>query len=702
MKFAAVTHKTAGIESTAPSTTRRRQPGQYGNMPRSKRAGTRLNLCSTLLVAAVAVGGSAQTTPLPSAGSQPGTLQAFGSGNATPLLSRYDPLASTQTDVLFGRNTAGPYQLSWKNAHVGTESVMRNDLVLHAGVDYTIDLTAGVINFTIPLSSAEVARVTYLCDTLGATPIASAQVVPLQWDIWQSGQNQLRFSTLYRLNTASSSTNAAAPPPSPTAYTALQFTGGSRLWTGTSATTGLFLDLQNNDWMRRGGWQVGTQTTQANNQLGLTYTRAGSLFAQTDASKIAAGRELLQATDKITPWHGVVIDFFARQTTLLTAAPNSSPDQPGADVDGTVTREAGGTVAVALPQGAKVSAGRTLTDSTPTQGDGTLTVKDNVSVASPIQKGTQVTVALDTQTNIPKTDGVAPDPTPTTYSQTTTIGIKSTPNKQVTVTGSFQNTLNGANPQDSNKLTVEAMPIPTLAKLKLTASEEDVYQKDGVIRNRSALLNLPPLTRSQLTLSGGVQQNSAPGHELNVGLINATAHPLRYLEFGGGARLRDGNLGANMPDPNAVNTYTASLAVTYLKKFKITGDVTRNPEATDGTVQRLDRQSLGLQADLGLIALRGQYGYENDYVNSRLNNTTDLSLDLRLSRYDTLTTGFKLQSLFDQSLSGQTSYQLGFTHHMGSLFDLTLSGMVTTYDQDVRVDPDRTELKAQAKLGLHF
>jgi len=132
------------------------------------------------------------------------------------------------------------------------------------------------------------------------------------------------------------------------------------------------------------------------------------------------------------------------------------------------------------------------------------------------------------------------------------------------------------------------------------------------------------------------------------------------------------------------------------------GDFARNPDAPGGSVQRVDRQSVGLQATLGMFAFRGKYGIENDYLNSKFSNTADIGLDLRLTRWDTLTTAFKLQNLLDTTLSGQTTYQLGFTHKMGSAFDLSLSGMLTTYDQYGRLDPDKTEMKAQAQLGVHF
>jgi hypothetical protein len=629
---------------------------------------------------------------------------SFGASNtsSTLALSHYDAVAYVQTDVVLGRDSAGPYLLSWKNAHAGTEIVSRNGVVLHADTEYQLDFAAGAISFTLPLRAGEMVRLTYRCDTLNATRNSISQAVPLQWEIWQSGQTSLRFSSLYRLNPPSSAPQATTNN-GVTAYTALQFTGDTQLMRGATGSAGLFLDIQDSDWMRRGGWQIGEQTRIANQQLAFTYARAGSLFSQSDVSGILAGRELLQATDTITPLKQLSLNLFARQTTLLVSPTGVPIDQTASDVNGNVTRETGGTVALALAHGGKVSAGSTITEQMPATGDGSQTTHDTVQIVSPSIHNTQATISLDTQTTgAITTAGTPGDAQPTTYTQTTTLGIKSAPSKLVTVTGTFQNTLDGSNPLDSGKITVEATPIAKLTKLKLTTSYEDRYQSDGVVRNRSALIDLPPLAFGQLHFSGGIQQSSTPGKELNVGLLNLAAKPLPYIEFSGATRLRDGTLGANLSDPNVVNTYSASLAVAPIKSFKITGNFARNPEAADGAVQKLDRQALGLQAQLGFVAVHGQYGIESDYVNTRINNTADLGVDLHLTKWDTLTTGLKLNNLYDKTYSGQTTYQLGFSHRFGTVFDLTLSSLLTTYDQDGRIDPDRTEVKAQAKLGLHF
>ncbi len=231
---------------------------------------------------------------------------------------------------------------------------------------------------------------------------------------------------------------------------------------------------------------------------------------------------------------------------------------------------------------------------------------------------------------------------------------------------------------------------------------QDSYQKEGANRSRAALLQLPPLAPFRLQLSGGVRQNSTPGERSLVGLIDASAQPHRYLQISGAIRLRDATQASGAADPADVDTYDLKLALSPWKQLRLTGSVTQNPEATDSSVKRLLQRNIGLEADLGLFSMHGKIGLEENYPTAQTSDTTDLGFDLRITRWDTLTTGFQAHNLFTNLLVGDNTYTLGFTHHLGSAFDLTLSGALTTHDINGRLDAGQNEVKAQAKVGLHF
>jgi hypothetical protein len=248
---------------------------------------------------------------------------------------------------------------------------------------------------------------------------------------------------------------------------------------------------------------------------------------------------------------------------------------------------------------------------------------------------------------------------------------------------------------------MEATPLARLRQLKLTTNWEDRFQADGVRRLREALMELPTLGLGRTQLSGGVRETSAPGQDRLVGLMDAKSRPLRYVELSGGVRLREERL-ADAPDPDAVNTYNVKMALAPSGRLRLTGSVTRNPESDNGTIRKVQAHAVGLETEVGSFSLRGQYGVETAYLDDQQKNTMEVALALRFTPWDTLTTGFQGSSTLDGSLTATAAYLLTFTHRLGQIFDLSLSGSMTQRDVNGVADPSGAELKAEASLGLRF
>ena len=103
---------------------------------------------------------------------------------------------------------------------------------------------------------------------------------------------------------------------------------------------------------------------------------------------------------------------------------------------------------------------------------------------------------------------------------------------------------------------------------------------------------------------------------------------------------------------------------------------------------------------MGAFALRGQVGLDEDLLTSRFTDASEFGLDLRLTRYDTLTTGFRGINFFDHTVAGTNTYLLGFTHRLSSIFDVSLNGSVAHATNSA--DSAKPEIKTEAKVGLHF
>jgi hypothetical protein len=571
-------------------------------------------LCAAALLSpsvsrAGAGGPSTDGVSLPAEGAAPDL-------SASLSLSRYDARNMTQSDVLFGRNSPGPYSLSWKNVRAFSETVVCDGKTLRRDVDYDFDPDAGTVQFHAPLTTGQMASVTYLCDTPDATPNPGKLAIPFQWGLWQRGTNSVALRAVYN---GEDTANPNATNPS--MLTSLVYQGGVRLSSTSDIAAKLFYDLRGGGLWDRNGLQLSENSHWKTGAFGVTYSQAGAEFIQ-DAAGVTPGKAILASTASVNARPNLT--FAANATQTQTPA-----DKTGATAASTETA-LGGSVTLTLPKSAgKLEADRsqTVTDST------TKTTTD-----------------------------------------TTAVHLDSTPLAR----------------------------WKQWKQLNVKVNLEDDQTQSDLQRKREFLVNLPPLPLGHTELSGGVRLTSDPTHAQTVGVIDAITHPFRYVQVSGGTRLRDGNLTDGSLDPNAVDSYTAKVAFTPTKRLTLTGDYAYNPEAADGTAQRLKSHGFGLETDLGFVHIKGSYSLENQYLANQLSWTRGLGLDFRLTHWDTLTTGYQNSGIFAGSLTGTTTYQLGFTHKIGAAFDLSLNGSLVLPSAQNATNLDGPELKGEAKIGLRF
>ena len=644
---------------------------------------------SRLRVRSFAVSLGLATLPVTAVNADP---PALGGGAVSSASSAINSQPGVYTDVVFGRNVKGPYLLSWKEIRTGSEIVTRDGVLLMRDSDYTFDPKSGALSFPAPISPSQIVRIVYAADTPDSKPNSSALNLPLQWTLWSRNKNLLSISSLYH-------PDASGGPGGTALATNIKFLGASRFARTSDVTSGLFFDLHGGDWLGRSGARFAEHTKWRNADLGASYAYAGALFGQSEASGLAAGREIMQANGTITPLSGLKLTGLVRETNEL---PDASKLKPGDPKQGKQTLESVQGLSLTLPEKGKVEANRGVTTVTQTNGDSVTTTIDALKLQRQIVQGTQATVGYEAQTIIPTSRIKGEEKDQGTYSQKTQVDVRSTPVQQLSVTGSFRNSLGGANAGDSQSLHLEATPFPSVKQFKVITGYEDVYQDSGVQRKREALIELPtvPLVRTQL--SGGVQQFDNAGKEQIVGIVNAKSSPLRYVELNGSAKLRQGTLADSTPDPDIVNTYNLKFAVAPSRFLKLTGNVAHNPEADSGTIKRLLSQSVGLESDWGLFLFKGQYGTENAYRTAKLNSLLNIGVDMRLTKWDILTSAFEGRSQLDKDLTSTYTYRLGFTHRLGSAFDLNLSGSYTQTSLNGIASTDKPELKAEAKVGLRF
>ena len=586
-------------------------------------------------------------------------------------------VSGMQTETLTGRGATGPYWLAWRGIRSGSETVDRNGVILRRGTDYSFDPTAGMIAFTLALQTTDNAHLSYRADLPDSAPNSASPAVPLDFDVWQSGANRLSLHSYFDPKTSASH---AAP------ISLLQWAGASRYGKHTNMASALYFDLRGGDWLGRSGMRFSEQTKSKFSDLGFTYTRAGARFLAPEDSGLQAGAEIYEAKGKFIPQRGLTLLSSLKQTTTLTEAGNSG-----------ITRNADGSLSYLLPDG-KLEAGRSITQTTSADGSKILRTLDTAKLESAVAPHTTATLQYDSQS----VQSVTKDDSSDSYTQKSQIGFRSSFWQPLLLSGGYRSSPGTNGGQDAANLKMELTPFASLHALRVTTNWEDRYRDSGTERLREGMLELPALSFARLRLSGGFRETYGVDADRRTGLLNAELTPLPFLEISGGTRFREGTLANNQADPGFADGYQVKVALAPVKKMRLTGTMSRNPDRDDGTLRRIESQAFGLETEIGSFQFRGQAGLDNEYLASRLTRTMDLNLALRLSRFDTLTTGFQGRLLDGTALSGSSTYLFAYTRRVGPAFDLSLSGKMTRNDGDSVSAADRTEYKAEAKLGVHF
>lgn len=606
------------------------------------------------------------------------------SGAILPAGSRFDAKNDLQTDLILGQNTVGPYRLSWRNAVQGSEMVVADGRLLQAGRDYTIDWSSGVIRFSVPLPSGELARVTYSVNTPTAVRVLSASYVPLQWNFWQNDNGYLRISSLLRAGDRPASPSASDPR----AYSALQFQDRFHLLPTSDLTTGLFLDMHGQDWLRRSGFLLGSTATMRGASFGLSYHRAGTLLAQQGIAGLNPAQEIMGLTGTLMPLQSLAIQLTARQTDQLAAeSANSLTDNVNMS-----DRLLSAAISAKLPQKGQLAAGSALETVANAHG-GTSTLHNMVSLSHPLAPTTNAMLRFDALSTAPlKASSGA------TYTQSAGIDVAGSLNSGIRFDTAFINRLTPAGFADDQKVSLSVgIPIDKNQAVKVDTLYEDVLGNTGAQRNRSLLLQAP-LQGLGAQLSSGVEYTGTPTNRALVGLFDLSAQPTKGLQLIGTVRLRDMRLHTGAPAPDNVNTYGAQLSYAPLAQLQLTGALYYNPEQ-NGQLQQVQREDFGLQTRVGLLMLQAQLGLLHNLLNPSRSDTANFSLGFNLTPWDSLTTGLQAQNLFGGPNWART-YLLSFTHHFKSVFDFSLSGSIS-YNGALGTQA-QPQYAAQAQLGIHF
>ncbi len=117
--------------------------------------------------------------------------------NVPAALSGGDSSQLSYTDVFMGRNTRGPYLLSWKGIRVRSERVVVDGRTFRRDEEYTIDYSAGTLVFAQPLRNGSMAQVTYEIDAKTAQRNPKTLQMPLDMELLNAARGKLALTGAY-------------------------------------------------------------------------------------------------------------------------------------------------------------------------------------------------------------------------------------------------------------------------------------------------------------------------------------------------------------------------------------------------------------------------------------------------------------------------------------------------------------------------
>src|SRR5258708_39037733 len=327
------------------------------------------------------------------------------------------------------------------------------------------------------------------------------------------------------------------------------------------------------------------------------------------------------------------------------------------------------------------------TSDTPGRAGRTVTA-DRIQVDQKLDAKTQATALVErTQTDAQGANAVA---------QTSTLSLRSNPAQNVSIQGTLQNRLLPSGAEDAAPLRLNAEPTK---QFKFAASAGERYNHTSSLHSREASMEYVPSSR--LSLTGLVQLAGEGAQDSVAGGFTANAKPLPFLEVGGGFKLRDTSVNGISP-PDTPDTYNVRMAPAILpNSLKLTGGYSTNPEDDKSILARTTSRNVGLQSTLGRFDVSGAYPLHNDLLAPTLNSALYLRFAWRFSSASQIITAYKSLLSQDASLLITDTYSLSLSHRVGSLLDLALSGVMTTYEKDGGLMANR-DYKAEAKLGLRF
>ncbi|MEN6519902.1 MAG: hypothetical protein ABFD46_01960 [Armatimonadota bacterium] len=303
---------------------------------------------------------------------------------------------------------------------------------------------------------------------------------------------------------------------------------------------------------------------------------------------------------------------------------------------------------------------------------------------------TDVKVSSKPLDSLDLTAGVSRCDTDNDGQTTTDVSIAARPSDQMKIEGAYSGKqADQGSDEQQRSVKLEAKPTDYMKiAAGLGEKEVDVQLKTS----KEAGVELTPSDKLKITSS--IKECTDGQQVTTVKDYSGSVKPVDYLEVSGAYKDREDST-AEIADSKSMK-----LALGASESFKITGQYSYNPEDKKGNIQRLSSSTLGLEMKIGILSITGGYAEKDDYIAGSTQIEREFGLRLPLFGNGKLYTGYKLSEAAAAADLSTETYSVGYTHDLGSRFNLALSGELTRSTQEsLSLDE---ECKATAKLGMKF
>jgi len=640
--------------------------------------------------------------------------------NVPAALSGGDSSQTGYTDVFIGRNTRGPYLLSWKGIRARSERVVVDGRTFQRDEEYSIDYNTGTLVFAQPLRNGSMAQVTYEIDAKTAQRNPKTLQMPLDMELLNAARGKLALTGAY-----------SAALDKPGKETTLLGLTGELLPSGSTQVAATFLTDVNarGRLEEKSGLRLQASSRGETAEWTLSYLTAGREFSGAQAWKVKPDTDALSTSLKLllSQRLNVSLGFQQSDTSGAKAAGTSaalaySPSEGVRAVVSyanqknplaTVTTTS---ASVSLQRGA-LTAGierRTQQQEALLQGRSDVTT-DRLTAQMNITPNTQAQALLEQQ----RMEGAQG----TTERSTASLGVTTSPTQGVQLRTGIRYDEIGEKQQTELSLGLEAKPSSTYrllgsyvqkqgergdrttaTSLRVVGTPRPAMQLetgasletagDWASLKQDVLLALQPW--QGIRLETGVQGMYAGEREGYVRTLRAYLAPNRTWRLDATHRLRLTDSGA------PPETWGVALSVTPSSSLSLTGSYTRNPEDNKGNIKQEEQAELKLRAQMSALTLQGSVGMRRDLLHSTNVTLADFALIYRFSPWTELLTGYRLNRQQSASELTTHTYRLGYRYALSDVLNLSLEGTLTTYERDRLFQPNQTEYEARLKLGVKF